>query len=211
MHGVDTGRRKENKDNFALFSVASSKTSGSNAKIESNTGKKRGKELERVKKRFGFHLSQPIVALFWGRGRQKWRRPPVRPLPSYARFSSFRRRLNPKIPRGKRGNRRRIDGEEPPQLSYPYPMIVTQHPRGWSAKNAWNCQPSAAISVKLRDQRINFPSSVPRTRKWSLILSLFVRSWIELDERILIYWYIDIAVPVKLSRYSVELYWMCSY
>lgn len=25
VHGVDTGRRKENKDNFALFSVASSK------------------------------------------------------------------------------------------------------------------------------------------------------------------------------------------
>lgn len=153
------------------------------------------------------------MALFWGRGRQKWRRPPVRPPSSHARFSSFRRRLNPKIPRGKRGSRRRIDGEKPPPASYPYPNDCNPTP-AWlvgarAAKNAWNCQPSAAISVKLRDQRINFPSSVTWTSKDDemIVNSVPFRSnktwWKSIDILILLFQW--------NCRYSVELYWMCCF
>lgn len=130
-------RRRKNKDNFA-FSLLLYKTPGSHAKIESNTGTKRYVREEAAKKEKEWRReSNPpltaIVALFWGRGRQKWRRPPVHPLffvRASARFSSFRSwfvRI-----RGSRSvaeNRWRNHGRTP---WYPYPMIVTQHPRDWS-------------------------------------------------------------------------------
>lgn len=86
-------RRRKNKDNFA-FSLLLYKTPGSHAKIESNTGTERYVREEAAKKEKEWRReSNPpltaIVALFWGRGRQKWRRPPVRPL-FFVRASALR-------------------------------------------------------------------------------------------------------------------------
>lgn len=111
-------RRRKNKDNFA-FSLLLYKTPGSHAKIESNTGTERYVREEAAKKEKEWRReSNPpltaIVALFWGRGRQKWRRPPVRPLffvrASARSFPSSRSDSFVDPDPSKRGNRRRIDG-----------------------------------------------------------------------------------------------------
>lgn len=117
------------------------------------------------------------MALFWGRGRQKWRRPPVRSLPSFM-FPSFLAilfvwtSLNRDLDLLKRQDRWEWMEKPCDGIPWcPYPMIVTQHSRKLVAATTSRTNQSRPRTLgtgkpmhgdkhKTRARRINFPSSV---------------------------------------------------